>query len=209
MADKVCILENIEKSFGPEHVLGPISLSFERGTVTGIYGPNGAGKSTLMSLITGISTPTAGTRTTAGGRIAYVPQELALYPSLSGRDNLSFWAGIYGLHGKDAKTRVAAALERVELTDKAGKKAETYSGGMKRRLNIAAALLIPAELLVMDEPTAGCDVHSTDIILDTIRSAADRHSAVVLVDHSTETLERVCDRIVYLEGGLIVSEKVL
>lgn len=205
----VCTLKEIEKSYGPEHALGPVSLFLERGTVTGIYGPNGCGKSTLLSIITGILKPSAGKRETAGGRICYVPQELALYPSLSGRDNLRFWAGIYGLRGKNAAEQVRAVLETVELTEKAASPVETYSGGMKRRLNIAAALLTPAELLVMDEPSAGCDVHSMDIILRVIRRCAENHCAVVLVDHSMEELEQVCDRILFMEKGRILSERQL
>ncbi len=204
--DTVCKLNEIEKKYGSEHVLGPVSVSFERGAVTGISGPNGAGKSTLLSVAAGIIAPDSGTRWTAGGRICYVPQEIALYPSLSCRDNLRFWAGVYGLNRKLRKTRIASALELVELTDKADKAVETLSGGMKRRLNIAAALLVPSELLLMDEPTAGCDAHSVDVILRTISHAADNYCSVVFVSHNDEEL-KICSRIIRLDNGLIVREK--
>ncbi|MCR4606667.1 MAG: ABC transporter ATP-binding protein [Oscillospiraceae bacterium] len=203
--DIVCKLNDIEKKYGSERVLGPVSVSFERGTVTGIAGPNGAGKSTLLSVAAGIIAPDSGTRWTAGGRICYVPQELALYPSLSCRDNLSFWAGVYGLNRKLRKSRIASALELVELTDKAEKTVETLSGGMKRRLNIAAALLAPSELLLMDEPTAGCDARSVDVILRTISHAADNYCSVVFVSHSADEL-RICSKVIYLEDGLAVRE---
>ncbi len=203
--DIVCKLNDIEKKYGSEHVLGPVSVSFERGTVTGIYGSNGAGKSTLLSIAAGIIPPDSGTRWTSGGRICYVPQELALYPSLSGRDNLGFWAGVYGLERKLRKSRIESALELVELSDKADKPVETLSGGMKRRLNIAAALLAPSEFLLMDEPTAGCDAHSIDVILSTIAHAADNFCSVVFVSHSSDEL-RICSRMIRLENGLIVQE---
>ena len=203
--DIVCKLNDIEKKYGSERVLGPVSVSFERGTVTGIAGPNGAGKSTLLSVAAGIIAPDSGTRWTTGGRICYVPQELALYPSLSCRDNLSFWAGVYGLNRKLRKSRIASALELVELTDKAEKTVETLSGGMKRRLNIAAALLAPSELLLMDEPTAGCDARSVDVILRTISHAADNYCSVVFVSHSADEL-RICSKVIYLEDGLAVRE---
>ena len=203
--DIVCKLNDIEKKYGSERVLGPVSVSFERGTVTGITGPNGAGKSTLLSVAAGIIAPDYGTRWTDVGRICYVPQELALYPSLSCRDNLSFWAGVYGLNRKLRKSRIASALELVELTDEAEKTVETLSGGMKRRLNIAAALLAPSELLLMDEPTAGCDARSVDVILRTISHAADNYCSVVFVSHSADEL-RICSKVIYLEDGLAVRE---
>ncbi len=203
--DIVCKLNEIEKKYGSEHVLGPVSVSFERGTVTGIFGSNGAGKSTLLSIAAGIIPPDSGTRWTSGGRACYVPQELALYPSLTGRDNLRFWAGVYGLDRKIRKSRIESALELVELSDKADKPVETLSGGMKRRLNIAAALLAPSELLLMDEPTAGCDVHSIEVILRTMSHAAENYCSVVFVSHSAEEL-KICSRVIYLENGLIVRE---
>lgn len=203
--DIVCKLNDIEKKYGSECVLGPVSLSIERGSITGIAGPNGAGKSTLLSIAAGILTPDSGTRWTSGGRICYVPQELALYPSLSGRDNLKFWAGVYGLNRKLRKSRIESALELVELSDKADKPVETLSGGMKRRLNIAAALLAPSELLLMDEPTAGCDAHSVDVILRTLSHAAHNYCSVVFVSHSAEELS-ICTRVIRLEQGVIVQE---
>ena len=204
--DIVCKLNEIEKKYGSEHVLGPVSVSFERGTVTGIYGSNGAGKSTLLSIAAGILPPDSGTRWTSGGRICYVPQELALYPSLSGRANLSFWAGVYGLDRKLRKSRIESALELVELSDRADKPVETLSGGMKRRINIAAALLAPSELLLMDEPTAGCDAHSIEVILRTISHVAENYCSVVFVSHSLEELG-ICSRVIHMENGLIVREQ--
>ena len=203
--DIVCELNEIVKKYGSERVLGPVSVSFERGSVTGIAGPNGAGKSTLLSVAAGIIAPDSGTRWTSGGRICYVPQELALYPSLSCRDNLSFWAGVYGLNRRLRRSRISSALVLVELSDKADKAVETLSGGMKRRLNIAAALLAPSELLLLDEPTAGCDAHSVEVILRTLSHAADNYCSVVFVTHSADELG-ICSRVIYLENGLVARE---
>lgn len=203
---KVCELIDIEKSYGPERVLGPLSLSLERGTVTGLLGPNGSGKSTLLQVAAGILPPDAGVRRTAGGRIGYAPQAPALYPALTGRDNLRFWAGVQGLNRREAAPRIEAALEAVELTDKAAKRVETYSGGQRQRLNAAAALLLPCELLLLDEPTAGCDGHSAEILLDIFsRAAREHHAAVLLVDHDRAELEKICDRILTLTAGRLDS----
>ena len=206
MGSIVCTLNEIEKKYGSERVLGPVSVSFSRRSITGLCGPNGSGKSTLLAVAAGILRPDAGTRSTTGGRICYVPQELALYPSLSARDNLSFWAGIYGVPRRERKGRIEAALALVELSEHAGKRVESLSGGMKRRVNVAAALLVPSELLLLDEPTAGCDERSVEVILRTIRRVADENfCSVVFVSHSREELS-VCDRVLTLRNGLLETE---
>lgn len=207
METVVCSLENITKKYGSELVLGPVSVAFSRGTVTGVSGPNGAGKSTLLSIAAGILLPDSGRRETAGGRICYVPQELALYPSLTARDNLAFWAGIYGIPRQERKARIESALALLELSGSAGKRVEALSGGMRRRLNVAAALMVPSELLLLDEPTAGCDARSVDIILRTIRQAADTaFCSVVFVSHDPRELS-ICSRVLRMESGRFSGEQ--
>jgi len=197
-------LAGIEKKYGPNHVLGPVSVAFLPGTVTGIRGHNGAGKSTLLNIMAGVLKPDGGT-CEISGRVGWVPQEIALYPALTCRENLEFWAGIYGLKRKDKKEAVERALSSVGLGEQAKKKLENCSGGMKRRLNLAAALLRPCDLLLLDEPTAGCDEQSVEIILSLVRKAAEQGTAVVLITHDEQDLRRASDRIMTMERGLLTS----
>ncbi|MBQ5545629.1 MAG: ABC transporter ATP-binding protein, partial [Clostridia bacterium] len=163
MNEKLLNLKDIQVYYGPDSVLNHVSLSLYSNEILGIRGENGAGKSTLMRLMAGVMRQNAGTREvnpSLKNRICYVPQEISLYPTLTGRQNLSFWAEIYGLHGKSKELRIRYLLKLMNLESKAKKRVETYSGGMKRRLNMAASLVITPGLLLLDEPTVGADTRS-------------------------------------------------
>lgn len=199
-------IENIEKHYGPERVLGPVSLCIDGGEIVGIVGANGAGKSTLLKILAGAEKPDSGRigiRSVGPHETGYVPQELALYESLSGRQNLNYWATAVGLFGKQRRTRVKYLLELVNLTDKADKPVSSYSGGMKRRLNLACALVGNVKLLLLDEPTIGADSDSVALMLDAVKRLAEKGCAVLLVSHYSDDINRLCTRTVSLNKGRI------
>ena len=184
-----------------------VSVDVKAGHVLGVRGRNGAGKTTLIEIMAGTLKPTSGTRMVSPeieGGICYVPQEIALYPSLTGRQNLEFWAESYGLFGKRERARVDYLLDLMGLEDKAKKRVETYSGGMKRRLNMAAALVVTPKLLLLDEPTVGADDASVEVMLDTVRRMSERGTAVVLISHISEDIESICTDMLTLDGGRAV-----
>jgi ABC-2 type transport system ATP-binding protein len=167
-------------------------------------------------MITGLLEPTSGTVTVDGldleadtnavkAKLGLVPQELALYPTLSARDNLSFFGSIYGLGGKELRQRVDAMLELVELTERAGEAIETYSGGMKRRVNIAAGLLHQPELLILDEPTVGVDPQSRNAIFEGVEALNRGGMTVIYTTHYMEEAQRLCHRVAIIDEGRIVA----
>jgi ABC-2 type transport system ATP-binding protein len=207
-------VDNIKKNYGNIEALKGISFEIKRGEILGIVGPNGAGKSTFFSILATISTAQSGDIIVDGKsitkskqhikkNIGYVPQELALYSSLSGRDNLNFWAGIYGLSGKEKKLAVENAILDMNLENVIKRKVDTYSGGMKRRLNIAIGLLHNPLLIIMDEPLVGVDIISKRKIMDKMLKLKSEGRAIVFSSHSTDEVEKLCDRIVLLENGLV------
>lgn len=210
--DELVVLQDIRASYGHDAVLNGVSLKINPGEILGIRGENGAGKSTLLRLIAGVIKPDSGTRTvneSLQNKICYVPQEIALYPTLTGRQNLSFWAEIYGVHGKTKIKRIKYLLKLMNLEEKANKRVETYSGGMKRRLNMAASLVINPALLLLDEPTVGADTRSVGVMIDSVRRMKENGCAVVIISHSDIDLDSVCDRIVTMSAGRIVEEKAI
>lgn len=208
MEQNLCILTDIEKRYGAQQVLGPVSLCLKSGVLLGIRGSNGAGKSTLLNIMAGVTKPDGGTLWRAPetrGAIGYAPQDIALYGSLTGMDNLLFWCAVSGLPAKAAKSRARWLLETMQLSGKAKKRVDTYSGGMKRRLNLACALVTTPKMLLLDEPFAGADTESVTLILDTLRRLKERGCAVAVISHQTPELDPLCDRIITLEAGKIVS----
>lgn len=204
MSQTVLSLKDIVMEHGQERVLDRVSVDVFAGEALGIHGRNGAGKSTLIGVMAGTIEPKSGTRTECvglKGNICYVPQDIALYPSLTGRQNLEFWAEAYGMHGKQEKLRVDYLLKLMDLTSKANKRVETYSGGMKRRLNMAAGLVITPKLLLLDEPTVGADDASVAVMLETVNRMKASGAAVVFISHIEEDLHGVCDRIITLSEG--------
>jgi len=206
---KVCTIENIIKHHKKKLILGPLSLSLNPEEILGIRGANGAGKSTLIKIIAGIINPDSGTVNMPSNikkDMGYVPQDVALYSSLSGRHNLDFWAGVYGLKGKERKNRINWLLEEMHLLDKGNDLVQNYSGGMRRRLNLAAALLKTPKLLLLDEPTVGADLQSVEIMLSMMEYVRGQGATVVFISHRDDELKNVCDRIITIEKGLILNE---
>ncbi|MGV6973510.1 ABC transporter ATP-binding protein [Bacillus halotolerans] len=208
--------ENIKKAYGKKTIVKGISFSLRKGESFGLLGPNGAGKSTTISMISGL-VPLDGGEITVGGyvigkdtnkakqKIGIVPQEIALYPTLTAQENLVFWGKMYGLTHGEAKKRSTEVLEYVGLTERAKDKIETFSGGMKRRINIGAALMHKPELLIMDEPTVGIDPQSRNHILETVKQLNETGMTVIYTSHYMEEVEYLCDRIGIIDQGEMIA----
>ncbi len=207
----------LERSFGDLKAVQGVSFSVAVGETYGLLGPNGAGKTTCISMIAGLLDPDAGEVTVAGqamgprasaakNDVGLVPQELAIYPDLSARENLDFFARLYGLDTARRKRRVDEVLEVIGLTDRAGDRAGTYSGGMKRRLNIGIGMLHEPKLLILDEPTVGVDPQSRNAILESVETLATDGMGVLYTTHYMEEAERLCDRIGIIDQGTLVAE---
>ena len=208
---------DLVKSYGPNRAVDGVSFHVARGETYGLLGPNGAGKTTTISMIAGVLEGDGGevlvegrrvttTATQARKAIGYVPQELAIYPDLTGRENLLFFARLYGISHRDRAGRIAEVLETVGLTDRAGDRTKEYSGGMKRRLNIGIGLLHQPRLLILDEPTVGVDPQSRNVILESVTRLAGAGMAVLYTTHYMEEAERLCDRIGIIDGGKLRAE---
>lgn len=197
-----------------------VSLSVAEGSCFGLLGPNGAGKSTIMKMIAGIISSDQGeiklfnqTMTPARFRtahsIGYVPQEITLYESLSAVQNLHFFGKLYGLRGKHLQNRIQTVLEQVGLSDRARDKVGTYSGGMKRRINIAAALLHEPKLVVLDEPTVGIDPQSRNHIYELIRDMQRKGITVLYSTHYMEEVEFLCNELAIIDHGKVIAQGAL
>jgi len=215
--DAVLDCRGVGKSYGPNRAVDGVSFHVAAGETYGLLGPNGAGKTTTISIIAGVLEGDGGevvvdgqrvttTATQARRAIGYVPQELAIYPDLTGRENLMFFARLYGITRRDRAGRIAEVLETVGLTDRAGDRTKEYSGGMKRRLNIGIGLLHRPRLLILDEPTVGVDPQSRNVILESVTRLAGAGMAVLYTTHYMEEAERLCDRIGIIDGGKLQAE---
>ena len=210
-------VENLVKRYGDFEAVQGISFSVEEGEIFGLLGPNGAGKTQTISMLTGVIPPTSGSARIGGHDIltdlhkvkeinGLVPQDLALYPTLSARVNLNFFGRIYGLRGKELKERVEDVLRIVALTDRADETVDKYSGGMKRRVNIAAGLVHHPRLLFLDEPTVGVDPQSRNHIFDSVqRLNRERGMSVVYTSHYMEEVELLCSRVAIIDEGKIIA----
>ncbi len=209
-------VQSLDKSFGDRQVVNQLSFSVEAGEAFGLLGPNGAGKSTTMMIIAGILAADAGqvmlngqamTRTDPDSRrlLGVVPQDLAIYPDLTARENLRFFARLYRLSGKLLEERVEEALQRVGLTARADDQAGTFSGGMKRRLNFAAAVMHQPILLILDEPTVGVDPQSRAHLLECVRNLQQSGTAVIYASHYMEEVEAVCTRAAIIDHGVLLA----
>ena len=212
--------EQLHKSYGERVAVAGVSLEVAPGEILALLGPNGAGKSTTVGMIAGLVTPNRGTVTVdsrtvhadlAGFKrsIGLVPQELALYDGLGALANLLLFGALYGMAGEALHQRAAAALELVGLTERARDKPATFSGGMKRRLNIAAALVHDPEVLLLDEPTAGVDPQSRNAIFENLEQLKGKGKALVYTTHYMEEAERLADRIVIIDHGKVVASGTL
>ncbi len=215
-AESIARIQNAVKRYADFTAVDGVSLEIQRGEIFGLLGPNGAGKTTLISMLAGLLPLTGGAIEVAGqdaGRaslavkraIGIAPQELAIYPRLTARENLTFFGQLYGLRDGDLKTRADAMLSLVGLTDRADSRAETYSGGMKRRLNLAAALMHRPQLLLLDEPTVGVDPQSRNHIFEGVRALNRQGLTVLYTSHYMEEVEALCDRVGIMDGGKLIA----
>ncbi len=213
-------VQHLRKSFGALVAVDDVSFAVEPGQLVGLLGPNGAGKTTTVSIISGLLTPDAGSVLVGGHRltgdvdplkrrVGLVPQDLALYDELTARDNLRFFGALFGLHGAALDRAMHEALSLVELADRARDRVKTFSGGMKRRLNLAAGLLHDPDILLLDEPTVGVDPQSRNAIFDNLETLKRRGKALLYTTHYMEEAERLADRIVVIDRGQVIANDTL
>jgi ABC-2 type transport system ATP-binding protein len=213
-------VRSLRKSFGSLVAVDDVSFMLEAGRLLGLIGPNGAGKTTTVSMIAGFVAPDRG-EVLIGGcplsgdvdpakrRIGLVPQDLALYDELSARENLRFFGALYGLSGPVLDRAIGSVMDLVELTDRVGHVVKTFSGGMKRRLNLAAGLLHDPDILLLDEPTVGVDPQSRNAIFENLETLKRRGKAVLYTTHYMEEAERLADRIVVIDHGRVIADDTL
>jgi ABC-2 type transport system ATP-binding protein len=213
----VLTCSSLEKRYGDLVAVDGVSFEVGVGETYGLLGPNGAGKTTTISLVCGLLSADAGDAHVVGEpvgvrlpaprrHLGYVPQELAVYPDLTARENLTFFGRLQGLDRTRLRARTGEVLEVTGLTDRADDRADTFSGGMKRRLNIGIGLLHEPQLLVLDEPTVGVDPQSRNAILGSIEQLAGAGMAVLYTTHYMEEAERLCDRIGIIDEGRLIAE---
>lgn len=209
-------VRGLRKSFGSLVAVDGLSFKVGEGEVFGLLGPNGAGKTTTINMICGVLRPDAGQVRLAGRdvwadplaakrQLGVVPQEVALYEDLTARDNLSFWGSLYGLGGRELKSRIDESLARVGLTERADSRVSTFSGGMKRRLNLCMGLLPRPRVLLLDEPTVGIDPQARLSILEVVREVAGAGTTVLYTTHYMDEAEELCDRIAIVDHGRILT----
>ncbi|EDW20809.1 ABC transporter ATP-binding protein [Bacillus pumilus] len=209
-------VHNIKKYYEDKQVLKGITFHLKKGESFGLLGPNGAGKSTLIGILTGLIHATSGTITIEGidvkketkkaqQMIGIVPQEIALYLHLTAKENLMFWGRMYGLKGKELKSRVQETLELIGLKDRANDQVKVFSGGMKRRVNIGCAILHQPKLLIMDEPTVGIDPQSRSHILETVKTLNGEGMTIIYTSHYMEEVEFLCERMAIMDHGSIIA----
>jgi ABC-2 type transport system ATP-binding protein len=222
MAESRTMLEvrNLRKAFGSLVAVDDVSFAVLPGKMTGLLGPNGAGKTTTVSMIAGLIGPDRG-QVLVGGqalsgdtdekkrKIGLVPQDLALYDELTARDNLRFFGALYDMSGAALERAMASALTLVGLADRARDRVKTFSGGMKRRLNLAAGLLHDPDVLLLDEPTVGVDPQSRNAIFENLEELKRRGKALLYTTHYMEEAERLADRIVVMDRGKVVADDTL
>ncbi len=209
-------IEGLQKHYGDIKAVDGIDLEIQDGEIFGLLGPNGAGKTTMISMISGVLRPDSGRITFDGLNIwvepkkvkrnlGVVPQEIAVYEDLTAKDNLDFWGSLHGLRGPGLKKAVHEALERVGLQDRARDRVKTFSGGMKRRLNLCMGLLHHPQYLLLDEPTVGIDPQARLAILDIVREVAAAGTTVLYTTHYMEEAQELCDRIAIIDHGQILT----
>ena len=209
-------MDGLIKKYDNKPVVDNLTLEIQEGEIFGLLGPNGAGKSTTMNMICSLLKPTAGNIELFGmdikkdvnkikPLIGYIPQDLAIYGNLKAWENVELFTSLYHIKGKELKIAIDEALDFVELTDKRNSFAKTFSGGMKRRLNIACALGHKPKLLIFDEPTVGIDPQSRNFILEKIKEANNDGTTVIYTSHYMEEIEAICTRIAIMDNGKIVA----
>jgi ABC-2 type transport system ATP-binding protein len=218
MSPVLLSVNNLVKAYGTRRAVDGVSFRVLAGQTVGLLGPNGAGKSTIVGMLCGLLTPDGGEIFLGGERVApgaaavkrkigVVPQDLALYDDLSALENLKLFGALYGLRGKVLGERIEMVLGQVNLADRARDKPATFSGGMKRRLNIAAALMHDPQLLILDEPTVGVDPQSRNAIFDTLEALQAQGKALIYTSHYMEEVERLADHIVIIDHGKVLADE--
>lgn len=216
MAEPILTTKDLKKQYGAFEAVKGISFNVLRGEIFSLLGPNGAGKTTTISMLSCLLDPTSGEAAVNGHRIpkeamavkrviGVVPQEIALYDTLTAKQNLVFWGQMYDMSGKALENRIVEVLEQIGLTDRAGDRVETFSGGMKRRLNIGVGLMHKPQLLFMDEPTVGIDPQSRRRILDTVIDLKNQGMTVLYTTHYMEEAEELSDRVGIIDHGQLIA----
>jgi len=217
MSNPIAIeVQDLHKYFGELRAVQGATFHAEKGEVLSLLGPNGAGKSTTISMLCGLLAPTSGEAAIMGHSIrsdaqaakaclGVVPQDIAIYPDLSARENLVFWGKMYGLRGPALKTRVDEVLDIIGLADRQKNKVGTFSGGMKRRVNIGAALLHKPAVIIMDEPTVGIDPQSRRHILDNVKELNRQGMTVLYTTHYMEEAAELSNHIAIMDKGKIIA----
>jgi ABC-2 type transport system ATP-binding protein len=209
-------VHDLKKKYGELEAVKGISFSIEEGEIFSLLGPNGAGKTTTISILSTLLEPTGGDAVIGGHSIrqdaigvrriiGVVPQEIALYDTLNGRENLFFWGRMYGMNGAGLAQRVDEVLEQIGLTEKAKARVQTYSGGMKRRLNIGVGLLHRPKIIFMDEPTVGIDPQSRRNILDAVKDLNRQGMTVLYTTHYMEEAQELSNRVGIIDHGLMIA----
>ncbi|MCF6346958.1 MAG: ABC transporter ATP-binding protein [Flavobacteriaceae bacterium] len=219
MSSSIIHIQEISKKYkgADEYSIQQLSLSIAEGEIIGLLGPNGAGKTTLISMLCGLLKPTSGSLTINDlsfkqnskkikQLIGVVPQEYALYPTLTAYENLMYFGCMYGLFGKQLKQVVSENLERLGLTKFAHKRVDTFSGGMKRRINLIAGILHNPKILFLDEPTVGVDVQSKKVIIDHLKELNNNGTTIVYTSHHLTEAQEFCTRVAILDKGIIISK---
>ena len=215
--NNIVTVKNLEKSYHTKKAVDGINFIVNRGEILGLLGPNGAGKSTIINILATILSPDNGEITILGHDlkkdvkaiklgIGIVPQDLAIYEEITAEQNVSFFASLYKLKGEKLESCVKEALELVGLYDRKDDKPKTFSGGMKRRLNIACAIAHKPQLIIMDEPTVGIDPQSRNHILESIKILKNEGATVIYSTHYMEEVEAISDRIIIMNEGKIIAE---
>lgn len=216
MSDIVLKTDGITKKYNNKAVVDYLTLEIRKGEIYGLLGPNGAGKSTTMNMICGLVKPNGGSIQLFGmdmkeegkkilARIGYIPQELAIHENLKAWENVELFTSLYGIRGAMLKKAVEDSLEFVGLSDKKNVFARNFSGGMKRRLNIACALGHKPDLLIFDEPTVGIDPQSRNFILEKIKEVNRTGTTIIYTSHYMEEVEAVCKRIAIMDSGKVIA----
>lgn len=214
---KIVKINELTKKFGDVVAVDNISLEIAEGEIYGLLGPNGAGKSTLINIICGLLLMDKGQVAILGKdnrkesyftrkNIGIVPQDIAIYENLTAYENINFFAGLYGLRGSELKARTEEALEFVGLADKAKNMPQEFSGGMKRRLNIACAIAHRPKLIIMDEPTVGIDPQSRNHIMQSVQKLNAMGCTVIYTSHYMEEVEEICSRVAIIDHGKVIAE---
>lgn len=216
MNSLLCVNE-IKKSFGEKEIVRGLSFNLNKGEILGFLGPNGAGKSTTINMITTLLSKDSGSIFYEGKEInennnkfkkdlGLVPQDIAVFSDLSAYENVKFFCSLYGIKGAELKKKTKDALEKVGLWGRKDDFPDSYSGGMKRRLNIACSIVHDPKLLIMDEPTVGIDPQSRNNILEVTKKLRDEGTTIIYVSHYMEEVEAICSKLIIIDKGSVIEE---